>query len=127
MDKKTLKKMPVHDMEYFLTEYYGIDNKELVEKLSELSHKDLKYIASLYDINLVRTSFDYISKEQIATGTVLLVNDYYNHTAPYVNPNRTLNDEFNTELSEEYCIIKEEIDFNKNKVKRKIKIRRNRK
>ena len=111
--------------------YYGIENAELLDKLGRLSHKDFKMIARDYGLNVVRTNFDLITKEQIADGTVILVNDTFNNPAPYVNPNRELswNNEFDTELGLSYIsMVTEEVKFDKKgrqkSLKRIIKLRR---
>lgn len=117
------------DLKRFLRDYYGIENEELLSKFNDLSHKDFKKVAGLYGINIVRTNFEYITSEQLADGTIILVNDAFNNPAPYVNPSRLLayNSEFDSELSEEYSII-EEVKFDKKgrqkSLKRKYKISR---
>ena len=116
MDKKQVRKSYKMDMVHFLRNYYGIDNENLISELCHLSHKDLKRIAPLYGIELVRTSFELVSSEQVATGTIILVNDAFNNPAPYVNPNRvlSLNQEFDTELDIPYVSsVVEEIKFDK--------------
>lgn len=116
MDKKQVRKSYKMDMVHFLRNYYGIDNENLISELCHLSHKDLKRIASLYGIELVRTSFELVSSEQVAMGTIILVNDVFNNPAPYVNPNRvlSLNQEFDTELDIPYVSsVVEEIKFDK--------------
>lgn len=116
MDKKQVRKSYKMDMVHFLRNYYGIDNENLILELCHLSHKDLKRIAPLYGIELVRTSFELVSSEQVAMGTIILVNDAFNNPAPYVNPNRvlSLNQEFDTELDIPYVSsVVEEIKFDK--------------
>lgn len=116
MDKKQVRKSYKMDMVHFLRNYYGIDNENLISELCHLSHKDLKRIAPLYGIELVRTSFELVSSEQVAMGTIILVNDAFNNPAPYVNPNRvlSLNQEFDTELDIPYVSsVVEEIKFDK--------------
>ncbi len=131
MDKKQIRKSYKMDLKHFLMSYYGIENAELLDKLGRLSHKDFKMIARDYGLNVVRTNFDLITKEQIADGTVILVNDTFNNPAPYVNPNRVLacGLEFDTELDSFYVSsVTEEIKYDKKgrqkSLKRIIKIRK---
>ena len=100
MDKKEVRKCYKMDLRHFLVNYYRIDNEKLLSELCNLSHKELKEVASLYGINLIRTGFEYVSKEQVMTGMIIYVNDALGNPAPYVNPNRVLMDdaEFETEL-----------------------------
>ena len=100
MDKKEVRKCYKMDLRHFLVNYYRIDNEKLLSELCNLSHKELKEVASLYGINLIRTGFEYVSKEQVMTGMIIYVNDALRNAAPYVNPNRVLRDdaEFETEL-----------------------------
>lgn len=101
MNKKQVRKSHKMDMRHFLKNYYGINNEKLISELCDLSHKDLKKVAPLYGIDLVRTSFDLVSNEQTLNGTIILVEDVFGNPAPYINPNReiTWNDEFDTELA----------------------------
>lgn len=131
MEKKEIRKSHKMDMRHFLVNYYEMTNESLIAELCHLSHKDLKEIAPFYNINLVRTSFDFVSMEQIATGTIILVNDAFNNPAPYVNPNRTLNvnREFETDLDLSYVSsFEEKITFDKKgrqkSLKRVINLRR---
>ena len=116
MEKKQVRKSHKMDMTHFLRNYYGVDNEELLSELCSLSHKDLKKIAPYYGIELVRTSFDLVSFDQIAMGSIVLVNDAFNNPAPYVNPSRVLawGQEFDTELDLSYISsVVEEIKFDK--------------
>ena len=131
MDKKQVRKCYKMDMVHFLRNYYGIDNENLISELCHLSHKDLKRVAPLYGIELVRTSFEFVSSEQLAMGTIILVTDFFNNPAPYVNPNRVLSSEqeFETELELPYgSSTMEEIKFDKNgrqkSLKRIIKLKK---
>lgn len=129
MEKKEIKKCHKMDLKRFLKNYYGIENEKLLEQFSSLSHKDFKQISLLYGINIIRTNFKYITKEDLADGTIILVNDAFNNPAPYVNPNRLLsyNLELDTELNERYIdSVTEEVKFDKKgrqkSLKRKFKI-----
>lgn len=129
MEKKEIKKCHKMDLKRFLKNYYGIENEKLLEQFSSLSHKDFKQISLLYGINIIRTNFKYITKDQLADGTIILVNDAFNNPAPYVNPNRLLsyNLELDTELNERYIdSVTEEVKFDKKgrqkSLKRKFKI-----
>lgn len=129
MEKKEIKKCHKMDLKRFLKNYYGIENEKLLEQFSSLSHKDFKQISLLYGINIIRTNFKYITKEELADGTIILVNDAFNNPAPYVNPNRLLSYdlELDTELNEKYIdSVTEEVKFDKKgrqkSLKRKFKI-----
>lgn len=129
MEKKEIRKCHKMDLKRFLKNYYGIENEKLLEQFSSLSHKDFKQISLLYGINIIRTNFKYITKDQLADGTIILVNDAFNNPAPYVNPNRLLsyNLELDTELNERYIdSVTEEVKFDKKgrqkSLKRKFKI-----
>lgn len=129
MEKKEIRKCHKMDLKRFLKNYYGIENEKLLEQFSSLSHKDFKQISLLYGINIIRTNFKYITKEELADGTIILVNDAFNNPAPYVNPNRLLSYdlELDTELNEKYIdSVTEEVKFDKKgrqkSLKRKFKI-----
>lgn len=116
MNKKQVRKSHKMDMKHFLRNYCYIDNEMLIDELCNLSHKDLKKIAPLYGIELVRTNFDLVSNEQILNGTIIFVEDIFGNPAPYVNPNRDLswNNELDTELGTPYVsMIVEEVKFDK--------------
>lgn len=114
MEKKVLKKLHQMDMRQFLIEYYGIDNDDLIKLFCNATHKELKMIAPFYGINLVKTSFDYVTMQHIKTGAIILVSDCLSRPAPYINPLRLLeNDEYDTELGSFDYVIKEEYNFDK--------------
>ena len=129
MEKKEIRKCHKMDLKRFLKNYYGIENEKLLEQFSSLSHKAFKQISLLYGINIIRTNFKYITKEELADGTIILVNDAFNNPAPYVNPNRLLSYdlELDTELNEKYIdSVTEEVKFDEEgrqkSLKRKYKI-----
>ncbi len=128
MEKKEIKKCHKMDLKRFLKNYYGIENEKLLEQFSSLSHKDFKQISLLYGINIIRTNFKYITKDQLADGTIILVNDAFNNPAPYVNPNRLLSYdlELDTELNGYIDSVTEKVKFDKKgrqkSLKRKFKI-----
>ncbi len=131
MDKKQIRKCNKIDMPNFLRNYYFVDNESLILKLSDLSHKELKTIALLYGIDLVRIKFDLVSMDQVLTGTVVLVNDAFGNSAPYVNPNRvfTFGHELDTELDLPFVsTVIQEVKFDKKgrqkSLKRIIKLRK---
>ncbi len=116
MDKKQIRKCHKMDLSHFLRNYYGVDNNHLISELSNLSHKELKKIAAYYGINLASVNFDSVSVEQIKTGMIILVNDAFNNSAPYINPNRTLSRhcEFETDLDlSNISSVEEEVKFDK--------------
>lgn len=128
MEKKEIKKCHKMDLKRFLKNYYGIENEKLLEQFSSLSHKDFKQISLLYGINIIRTNFKYITQEELADGTIILVNDAFNNPAPYVNPNRLLSYdlELDTELNGYIDPVTEEVKFDEEgrqkSLKRKFKI-----
>jgi hypothetical protein len=131
MTKKEIRKERKMNLEHFLRSYYEVDNQALIATLSKMTHKQLKTIAPLYGINLVRTSFDSLDKEQLLTGTILLVEDCFHHPAPYVNPLITLSKksaELNTDLGNFDYVYEEETTIKKEKgyqkTFRKIEIKR---
>lgn len=131
MNKKQVRKSHKMEMGHFLRNYYGIDNEKLISELCALSHKDLKKVAPLYGVNLIRTNFDLVSNEQTLNGTIILVEDAFGNPAPYVNPNREVswNNEFDTELGLSYIsMVVEEVKFDKKgrqkSLKRTIKLRK---
>ena len=129
MEKKELKICHKMDLKHFLVNYCQIDNEKLLDELCHLSHKELKEACFLYGIDLIRTSFEYVSKEQIMTGVIILVNDAFGNPAPYVNPNRILNNELETELDVSLITsVSLEYKFDKKgrqkSLKRKIKLRK---
>lgn len=122
---KDIEKMDFINLRHFLTKYYGVDNEDLISEFIHLSHKQLKEIVPFYGINVVRTSFSFIDREQIETGTVILVEDYYKNIAPYVNPNRKLSDiESYVERGNLDYVIKDEYRFDSENRQDKIKTRR---
>ena len=104
MDKKELKYAEKIDVKKFLKRFYGLDNEELLVKLSKLSHHDLKEVASLYGIRLRKICFENLTREMIASGEVILVADRFNNFAPYINPMIKLEDEFSTTLDDKYVL-----------------------
>lgn len=130
MDKKMVRKCHKLDMVHFLRNYCGITNERLIFDLSNLSHRELKVLAPDYGLKLVRTGFDLVSLDQIADGTIILVNDCYNAPAPYVNPARLMSwdREFDTILDISYISVTEEVTFDEKgrqkTLKRKVKLRR---
>ena len=89
-------------MAHFLKEYLDIENDNLLTQLLRLSHFDLKEVAKVYGIKLKKISFDDLTKDMIARGEILLVEDAFGNPAPYVNPMRLLEDEYETTLDESY-------------------------
>ncbi len=115
MEKKLLKRLHQMDMRQFLTEYYDIDNDDLIKLFCKATHKELKVIAPFYGINLVKTSFDYVTMQHINTGSIILVGDCFSKPAPYINPLRLLEkDEYDTDLDSFDYVVKEEYNFDKN-------------
>lgn len=87
MNKKLIKKQNHISMELFLRNYCNFQNEELINQLSELSHKEIKEVCrQVYGIELLSVSFESISKEDLNCGNILLVYDAYHASAPYINP-----------------------------------------
>ena len=130
MDKKEVRKCYKMDLRHFLTNYCGMKNEKLLSEFCNLSHKELKEVAAFYWFNLIRTSFEYVSKEQIMTGLIIFVSDAFGNIAPYVNPNRVLDDqEFNKDLDlSMISAVSLEYKFDKKgrqkSLKKKMKLRR---
>lgn len=124
MNKRQVRKSYKMDMAHFLRNYYGIDNDNLLSALCSLSHKDLKRVVSFYGIKLMRMNFESVSFDQLAMGSIILVNDAFNNPAPYVNPGRTLNGSqgLNTDLDQNYVNLDtdENIFDKKQKTLRKV-------
>ena len=102
MNKKELRHTEKMSMMKFLRRYYGFTNEKLLTKLSKLSHKQLKEIVELYDINIRKISFDDLTREMIASGEVILVTDRFDNPAPYINPEINLENEYLTTLDESF-------------------------
>lgn len=114
MEKKVLRKMHNMDMKHFLIKYYEIDNEMLLELFCKATHKQLKQIAPFYGIDLVKTSFDYVTVEHIQTGAIILVSDCFGHLAPYINPLRLFEKEnYDTDLESFDYALKENCNFDK--------------
>jgi len=109
MKKKELESLKRVSLNYFLQTYYGV-GEDLAEIMSKESHKSLSIVARLYGIKFRKMSFESITKELIYTGKVILVEDYFGNTAPYISPFIELEDEYQTEMDERY-ISKEICDL----------------
>lgn len=123
MTKKEIKTSPGMSMEYFLEVYYGVD-EEIASKISLHSHKSIGKIARLYGVKLSKLGFDNVSREMIARGEVILVEDHFRNAAPYINPNIKLTDEFETTMDERFVsheVYEEEEEYDKHKGRQKIK------
>ena len=102
MTKKEIRKTPSITMAYFLKTYLGVTNTILLNKLTELSHCELKEVAKIYGVKLSKISFDTLTKDMIARGDILLVEDNFGNKAPYINPLRKMENEYETTLDERY-------------------------
>ena len=126
MTKKELRKIGTISMAYFLKTYLDVDNDKLLNKLVELTHFELKEITKIYGIKLSKISFENLTKDMIARGDILLVDDCYGNPAPYINPMRKMENEYETTLDERYVShevydIKGEEENDKYKGRQKIK------
>ena len=126
MTKKEIRKTHSITMAYFLKTYLDITNEILLRKLIELSHSELKEVALAYGVKLPKIPFEKLTKDMIARGDILLVEDTYGNKAPYINPMRKMENEYETTLDERYisqelCDLEGEIKNDKYKGKQKIK------
>lgn len=102
MTKKEIKKISSISMAYFLKTYLDIENEGLLTKLIKLSHFELKEVTKEYGVRLSKISFDDLTKDMIARGEILLVEDAFGNMAPYINPMRSIENEYETTLDERY-------------------------
>lgn len=123
MTKKEIRKTLSITMAYFLKTYLGITSEVLLSKLMELSHCELKEVARVYGVRLSKIPFDMLTKDMIARGDILLVEDVYGNKAPYVNPMRKMENEYETTLDEVYVSHELEGDEKDDKYKRKQKVK----
>lgn len=123
MTKKEIRKTLSITMAYFLKTYLGITSEVLLSKLMELSHCELKEVARVYGVRLSKIPFDMLTKDMIARGDILLVEDVYGNKAPYVNPMRKMENEYETTLDEAYVSHELEGDEKDDKYKRKQKVK----
>lgn len=98
MNKKEIKKQKYCLMENFLISYIGISDRDLIEELLQLNHKEFKEKCLTLGINLTCIPFEIVTKEDIEIGNILLVCDKKGHIAPYKNPIKA---NFNTIMDEE--------------------------
>lgn len=123
MTKKEIRKTKAITMRHFLEMYYGIEEDEAI-KLSLHCHKNLKRICDMYGVIVSKMSFDNVTKEMLARGEVVLVEDIFRNVAPYINPNIDLTNEFETTMDEKYVsyeIYEGDEENDKCKGKRKVK------
>ncbi len=87
MKKNEIKKQTMISIQQFLRDYYGMDNEAILNRLSTLSHKELKIICKEgYGINLNSLPFEEVTIESLKCGNTLLVRDGHDNSAPYRNP-----------------------------------------
>lgn len=123
MTKKEIRKTPSISMAYFLKTYIDITNENLLTKLLELSHCELKEIANIYGVRLSKIPFEKLTKDMIARGDILLVEDAFGNKAPYINPMREMENEYETTLDERYVSYELEGEDKNDKHKGKQKIK----
>lgn len=126
MTKKEIRKTSSISMAYFLKTYLDITNEDLLSKLIELSHCELKEVAYAYGVRLSKIPFECLTRDMIARGDVLLVEDLYGNKAPYINPMRKMENEYETTLDERYVsheLYDLEGEDKNDKYKRKQKIK----
>lgn len=123
MTKKEIRKTKTISMSLFLELYYGVDESD-AKKLGLHSHKTLKQIAKLYGVILSKISFDNLTKEMLARGEAILVEDIYRNAAPYINPNIEFVDEYETTMDERFVsheVYEGDEKNDKHKTRRKVK------
>lgn len=123
MTKKEIRRISSISMAYFLKAYLNIANDALLSKLMELSHFELKEVAKVYGVRLSKIPFERLTKDMIARGDILLVEDVYGNKAPYINPMRKMENEYETTLDEMYVSHELEGDDKNDKYKGKQKVK----
>ena len=123
MTKKEIRRISSISMAYFLKAYLNIANDALLSKLMELSHFELKEVAKVYGVRLSKIPFERLTKDMIARGDILLVEDVYGNKAPYINPMRKMENEYETTLDEMYVSHELEGDDKNDKHKGKQKVK----
>ena len=126
MTKKEIRKISSITMAHFLKTYLDVTNEILLNKLAELSHCELKEVAKIYGVRLCKIPFDTLTKDMIARGDILLVEDAFGNKAPYINPMRKMENEYETTLDERYVsheLYELEGEDNNDKYKGKQKIK----
>lgn len=126
MTKKEIRKTSSITMAHFLKTYMDVTNEILLNKLVKLSHCELKEIALVYGVRLAKIPFEKLTKDMVARGDILLVEDAYRNKAPYINPMRMMENEYETTLDERYVsheLYEIERDDKNDKHKRKQKIK----
>lgn len=89
MNKKLVKKQNHISMEKFLRDYCHLESELLIERLSRLSHREVKEVCKkAYQINLLTLPFEAVGVDDVKCGNVVFVSDAYYNSAPYENPNK---------------------------------------
>ena len=87
MDKREIQNQPMISISQFLRDYYEVDNEDIINRLSVLSHKELKTICKEgYGIDINSMPFEDVTIESLKCGSALLVRDGHGNPAPYHNP-----------------------------------------
>lgn len=100
MTKKEIRKAAKINMRHFLEMYFNFGSERIIEGLLKLSHCEISEIAREYGVKLAKIPFEVLTKDMLARGDVILVEDAFGHTAPYINPSRKMENEFETTLEE---------------------------
>lgn len=98
MNKKEIRNQNYCLMETFIMSYIGINDKKITKELLKLNHKDFKEYCRMLGINLTCVPFEFVTKEDIENGDILLVADKKRCVAPYKNPIKA---NFNSIMEEE--------------------------
>ena len=124
MTRKQLKKAARIDMRHFLETYFCFENKSTINSLLKLSHCEIKEVAKIYGVRLSKMPFEVLTQDMLARGDVILVEDIHGNVAPYINPYRKLENEYESTMEETYVsyeIIEEVEENDKHKGRQKIK------
>lgn len=124
MTRKQLKKAARINMQHFLETYFCFENEGTLNILLKLSHCEIKDVAELYGVRLSKMPFEVLTQDMLARGDVILVEDIHGNVAPYINPYRRPENEFETTMEEVYTsyeVLEEEKENDKHKGRQKIK------
>lgn len=99
MNKKSLEKQDKITMETFLRSCLQIDNDQVIDALSRLTHKDFKRVCrEIYKLYVCSIPFEAVQREDLYEGNIVLVYDAHHNFAPYKNPSQKSIDKIHEEL-----------------------------
>lgn len=89
MNKKELEKQNKITIEAFLRNYIEIDNENIIDTLSSLTHKEFKKVCKeIHNLHITSIPFEAVELEDLCMGNIILVYDTCGNIAPYKNPNQ---------------------------------------